>query len=134
MISCAGPEMPCSTTPVMLSSGPSWKIKYNTTTRRLPKKHKSTIIKSIISDSRLTGARALRKHPIYDIWYVAEGEDKNKILRDKATYLLRIAVAKNRRKRGSASLLLPKRSTTDRDDEDHHSGHEEGFECGTYWH
>lgn len=51
---------------------------------------KSRVTKSILSEVRATGARVLKKDPIYPLWHVVDdGTSSDKVMRDKTTRLLR---------------------------------------------
>lgn len=56
---------------------------------------KSRVVKSIIFEAQASGARMLRKHPIYLWWNVVEDRDC-KVLRDKTTQYLRAFLASKR--------------------------------------
>lgn len=57
---------------------------------------KTRVVQTILSEVRATGARLLRKHPIYAWWNVVEDDGSLKSLRDKTTHCLRLCLTKNR--------------------------------------
>lgn len=65
---------------------------YNAASKAL----KTGVVKTILSEVRATGARLLRKHPIYAWWNVVQDDSNLKALRDKTTHYLRRFLTKNR--------------------------------------
>lgn len=69
---------------------------------------KSKVVKAIISEVLASGARILKKDPLYLWWTVLEDRDR-KVLRDKTTHYLRTFLAKRSAVGGLASLQARER-------------------------
>lgn len=77
------------------------------------------ITKGILFELRSTGARVLKKHPIYPLWSPVVGAKRNKVLRDKTTHYLRVFLTFRGRYVGAAALLPPPQQPAPRLQEEH---------------